>query len=129
MSAIITKQKFLEMQEQRTTAKIKPTIDLIVEMFNSAIENEQYVVREHSGAVSRKGILFEYIVPQNVAVSFARELARICACSESELFSATLKQQFAFSGWGGIDMSSLSLKEIQTDQTQVQLVLQGYVYF
>lgn len=129
MSAIITKQKFLEMQEQRTTAKIKPTIDLIIEMFNDAIENDQYVIREHSGSVTRKGILIECVVPQNVAVSFARELARICACSESELFSATLKQQFIASGWGGIEMSSLSLKEVQFDQGKTNLVLQAYVYY
>lgn len=129
MIEVINKQKFLEMQEQKITAKLKPTVDLIIQLFNDAIQNEQYVIKEHSSTVTRKGIFFESVVPENVAASFAREFVRICKCSESEVFRTMLKQQFIVSGWSGIDMSELSLKEVQFDQIQIQLVLQGYVYF
>ena len=129
MTEVINKQKFLEMQEQKITAKLKPTVDLIIQLFNDAIQSEHYAIKEHSGTVTRRGIFFEGIVPKNVAVSFARELARICACSESEMFSTLLKQQFIVSGWGGFATDSLSLKEVQFDQSQTQLVLQGYVFF
>lgn len=131
MTAVISKQEFLSLQESKINAKIKPTVDLIVELFNDAIVNDRYVIKEAPQNVKHKVLIFESIVPSNVAVSFARELDRICISSDSQIFSTILKERFTQAGWGGIDVASLSLTRIQPDSKnseQTQFVLQAYVY-
>ena len=129
MTEVINKQKFLEMQKHRVQAKLKPTVDLIAQLFNDAVQNEKYAIKEQNMDGRGGGIIFEGIVPNDIAVSFAQELTQICARSESEMLSTMLKQHFIASGWGGFATDSLSLKEVQFDQSQTQLVLHGYVYF
>ena len=131
MTAVISKQEFLSLQESKIKAKIKPTVDLIVEIFNDAIINDRYVIKEAPQNVKHKVLIFESFVPSNVTVSFARELERICISSDFQIFSTILKEQFIQAGWGGIDVTSLALTRIQPDgknSEQTQFVLQAYVY-